>query len=47
VLEESLGGRPTRKSTRISANRAKRTTNQQLKALKKVTDPHGRHDRGH
>jgi hypothetical protein len=46
VLEESLD-RPTRKSTRISANRAKRTTNLQLKAQRKVIEPRGRHDTGH
>lgn len=43
ALEDSVD-KPTRKSTRISANRSKRTTNLQLKAQRKVIEPRGRRD---
>jgi len=42
VLEESATGRPSRKSTRGSIDRTKRTTNQQLRAIAKVTSPSNR-----
>jgi len=38
-LESSQSGRPSRKSTRKSAGRVKRTTNQQLKAIRASNAP--------
>ncbi len=45
VLEESAG-KPSRKSTRKSVDHTKRTTNLQLKALRKTTAPSARAARG-
>jgi len=42
VLEESATGRPSRKSTRGSIDGTKRTTNQQLRAIRAVTSPSNR-----
>jgi hypothetical protein len=45
TLEGSLG-RPPRKSTRKSSDRTKRTTNQQLQAVRETTAPSARTARG-
>jgi len=42
VLEENATGTPSRKSTRRSSDRTKRTTNQQLRAVARVTSPSNR-----
>lgn len=42
VLEENATGRPSRKSTRASIDHTKRTTNQQLRAIARVTAPSSR-----
>lgn len=42
---ESTIGQPTRKSTRKSSDRTKRTTNQQLRAIRKSRSPAARHAR--
>jgi len=42
VLEESASGTPSRKSTRGSSDHTKRTTNQQLRAIARVTSPSNR-----
>lgn len=41
-LEDSATGKPSRKSTRKSAGRVKRTTNQQLKAQRATRSPKAR-----
>jgi hypothetical protein len=40
------GTRPSRKSSRKSANRSKFDTNFELRAERKTASPHSRHDRG-
>jgi len=42
VLEENASGTPSRKSTRKSIDHTKRTTNQQLRAIARVTSPSNR-----
>jgi hypothetical protein len=44
VLEETAGT-PTRKSTRKSSDRTKRTTNLQLREIRKTSSPGMRHAR--
>jgi len=44
ALEPTLG-KPTRKSTRGSSDRTKRTTNQQLREVRKTRSPGERHAR--
>jgi hypothetical protein len=41
-LEDSASGRPSRKSTRKSANRTKRTTNLQRRQTRRVASPKAR-----
>ena len=42
VTEDPIVGRPSRKSTRKSSDHTKRTTNQQLEAVRKTTAPSAR-----
>jgi hypothetical protein len=42
---ESSAGQPSRKSTRRSAGRIKRTTNQQVEAIRRSTSPQAQHER--
>jgi hypothetical protein len=42
TLEDSANGKPSRKSTRRSADHTKRTTNLQLRETRKVTSPSAR-----
>ncbi|MBK9030789.1 MAG: hypothetical protein IPL61_05520 [Myxococcales bacterium] len=42
ALEDSATGTPSRKSTRKSVDRTKRTTNQQLQAVRATTSPTAR-----
>jgi hypothetical protein len=42
ALEDVAVGKPSRKSTRKSSNRTKRTTNLQLKAVRKTRSPSAR-----
>src|SRR4051812_15990485 len=42
ALEDSANGKPSRKSTRGSADHTKRTTNLQLRETRKVTSPQAR-----
>ena len=42
ALEDSANGKPSRKSTRASADHTKSTTNQQLRETRKVTSPQAR-----
>lgn len=46
ALEDTKAGKPSRKSTRKSADRTKRTTNQQLQATRKTASPSARAARG-
>ena len=42
LLEDSATGRPSRKSTRKSSDHTKRTTNQQLQAVRETVAPSAR-----
>jgi hypothetical protein len=46
ALEDAPVGKRSRKSTRGSSDRTKRTTNQQLQAVRKTTSPSARGARG-